>query len=52
MWSSDSISDAVMSDQTGMLAFERRQYEAIVGRELSAIQRDVERGDAAIDGAS
>lgn len=46
-----SISDAAMSGQVAMLGFERRQYEAVIDRELSAIQSDVERGDAPLDGA-
>jgi hypothetical protein len=41
-----SISDAAIGAQVAMLGFERRQYEAIIDRELDAIQTDNEGGDA------
>lgn len=40
-----SIRDAAIGAQVAMLRFERRQYEALIDRELNEIQQDVERGD-------
>jgi hypothetical protein len=48
-----SIHDAAIGAQVVMLAFERRQYEAVMERELNEIQMDVERGEtpAVVDSA-
>jgi hypothetical protein len=40
-----SIRDAAISGQLVRLAFEHRQYETVIERELDAIQQDAERGD-------
>jgi hypothetical protein len=40
-----SIQDAAIGAQIAMLGFERRQYAALIDRELNEIQRDVERGE-------
>jgi hypothetical protein len=42
-----SIKDAAIRAQVAMFGFERRQYEAAIGRELNEIQFDLERADAA-----
>jgi hypothetical protein len=44
-----SIHDAAIGSQVAMFGFERRQYEAVIDRELNEIQLDVERGDALPD---
>ena len=41
-----SICDTAIGAQVAMLGFGRRQYEAVVDRELDQIQEDVERNDA------
>ena len=38
-----SVRDAAIGAQVAMFGFERRQYEAVIDRELNEIQRDVER---------
>ena len=38
-----SVHDAAIGAQVAMFGFERRQYEALIDRELNEIQRDVER---------
>ena len=41
-----SIRDAAVSGQLVRLAFEHRQYETAIDRELNAIQQDAEQGDS------